>query len=71
MTLVPGDILSYSAGSTQTGPEGFRKLASRTNIMAAVGARWPDVPEALGQGTVLLINARRFGFSWLDKPFWR
>lgn len=57
MDLRPGDVLSYSAGSTQTGPLGFRKLKARGNIMAALQGRWPDLVSALGEGTILFINA--------------
>lgn len=55
--LEPGDVLSYSAGSTQTGPFGFRKLRGIGNLLDAAARRWPDLVEALGEGTILFINA--------------
>lgn len=55
--LVPGDVLSYSAGSTQTGPEGFRKLTpGRRSMLAAAAARWPELGDFLGERPVLFIN---------------
>lgn len=61
----PGDVLSYSAGSTQTGPFGFRKLhpvptgptTSRGKMLDAAGQRWPDLLEDLGEGNLLFVNA--------------
>lgn len=55
-SLAPGDVLSYSAGSTQTGPYGFRKLRARRSLLAAVGERWPEVPAAVGDRTLMFIN---------------
>lgn len=65
--LNPGDVLSYSAGSTQTGPFGFRKLRpsaerpdrvpSRGRMLDTAAQRWPELLEALGDGTILFINA--------------
>lgn len=55
--LSPGDVLSYSAGSTQTGPMGFRKVKPRASMLAAAGGRWPELIEALGDRPVLFINA--------------
>lgn len=54
--LAPGDVLSYSAGSTQTGPYGFRKVRPRGNLLSAVAERWPDVLTAIGRRTPMLIN---------------
>lgn len=54
--LQPGDVLSYSAGSTQTGPEGYRKLKARASLLGAAAARWPDLLPALGTRPVLFIN---------------
>jgi hypothetical protein len=31
--LAPGDVLSYSAGRTQTGPECFRTLRARPGLL--------------------------------------
>ncbi|EDM74487.1 hypothetical protein PPSIR1_03148 [Plesiocystis pacifica SIR-1] len=55
--LHPGDVLSYSAGSTQTGPEGFRKLRDRPGLFSAALARWPDIGAALAGKLPLAINA--------------
>ncbi|MCA9685271.1 MAG: hypothetical protein KC457_24035 [Myxococcales bacterium] len=55
--LAPGDVISYSAGSTQTGPEGFRKLRSRPGLFQAALARWPDLAQALAGRPPLVINA--------------
>lgn len=55
--LQGGDVLSYSAGSTQTGPDGYRKLRPRTSLLEITGRRWPDLVEALGERPVLFINA--------------
>ena len=51
------DVLSYSAGSTQTGPSGYRKLKPRKSLLDAAGSRWPDLLEALGERTIMFINA--------------
>ena len=49
--LAPGDVLSYSAGSTQTGPEGYRKLRARPGLLQAALKRWPDLAAPLGERT--------------------
>ena len=59
--LRPGDILSYSAGSTQTTPDGYR-IARRdgggrgVDLVGALRARWPDL-KSLGRTPLLFINA--------------
>jgi hypothetical protein len=55
--LRPGDVLSYSSGSTQSGPWGFRRLRAERNLLAACAGRWPVLLDALGGRTPLLINA--------------
>ncbi len=65
--LKPGDVLSYSAGSTRTDPLGFRKLRTPSslqgtrpaldNMLAVAGGRWPEFLAALGERPVLFINA--------------
>jgi len=52
-----GDVLSYSAGSTQTGPDGFRKLRPRPGLFSAALRRWPSLADALHGRPPLLINA--------------
>ncbi len=55
--LHAGDILAYSTGSAQTGPEGYRKLKGGNRILKALGNRWPDIIDALGVRPALFINA--------------
>src|SRR5689334_19587852 len=55
--FAPGDVLSYSAGSTQTGPEGFRTLRARPRLLQAALARWPDLAAPFGERTPMFINA--------------
>jgi hypothetical protein len=55
--LEPGDVLSYSAGSTQTGPEGFRKLHDRPGLLSSALQRWPDIGDLLAGRVPLVINA--------------
>ena len=56
--LAPGDVLSYSASSTQTGPEGFRKLRARPGLLQAALKRWPDLAASFGERTpMFIINA--------------
>ena len=55
--LEPGDVLSYSAGSTQTGPSGYRKVRPRGSLLAAAASRWPELIDALHPGPVFFINA--------------
>jgi hypothetical protein len=55
--LKAGDVLSYSAGKTQTGPGGFRKLRAQGNLLLAAGQRWPHLIEGLEGRTPLIVNA--------------
>ena len=55
--LNPGDVLSYSAGSTQTGPKGYRKVLGRGNLLSESAKRWPEMLEVLGDRPILFINA--------------
>lgn len=55
--LRPGDIISYSAGSTETGPYGFRKTKARVNLLTETESRFPGSTAAIGDRTVLFINA--------------
>ena len=54
--LQPGDVLSYSAGSSQTGPEGFRKIGNGGNLLAEVVRHRPEVTDLLGVDTPMIIN---------------
>jgi len=57
-TLRAGDILSYSAGSTQTGPDGFRQInRAGLALTGIVKAHWPDRLKTFGQRLPLVINA--------------
>ncbi|HEY0913948.1 MAG TPA: hypothetical protein VGE22_03665 [Solimonas sp.] len=56
--LSAGDLLSYSAGSTQTGPDGFRKVnRGGLSLTAIVRAHWPHLLAPFGGRTPLVINA--------------
>lgn len=55
--LAPGDVLSYSAGSIQTGPEGYRKLRPRPGLLQTALKRWPDLAALLAGRTPMFINA--------------
>jgi hypothetical protein len=55
--LAPGDVLSYSAGSPQTGPEGYRKLRPRPGLLQGAMKRWPDLAALLAPRTPMFINA--------------
>jgi hypothetical protein len=55
--LDPGDVLSYSAGSTQTGPEGYRKVRPKPGMLAAALKRWPEIAAMLSERAPLYINA--------------
>lgn len=59
--LRAGDVLSYSAGTTQTGPDGFRYLArggepQGADMLAAVAAHRPELLALLGTEPPLLVN---------------
>lgn len=56
-TLQAGDILSYSAGSQQTGPEGYRKQSVASAIFAETKKRWPGMMAKLGDKAPVVINA--------------
>lgn len=55
--LYPGDVLSYSAGSTQTGPDGFRKVRGGGNLLAPAARLFPELMSVLAGPPALLINA--------------
>ena len=56
--LRAGDILSYSAGSTQTGPDGFRQInRAGLTLTGIVKAHWPERLAAFGERLPLVINA--------------
>ena len=56
--LRAGDILSYSAGSTQTGPDGFRQInRAGLALTGIVKAHWPERLLAFKDRLPLVINA--------------
>ena len=56
--LRAGDILSYSAGSTQTGPDGFRQInRAGLALTGIVKAHWPERLQAFNERLPLVINA--------------
>ena len=55
--LRAGDVISYSAGSTQGGLLNYRKLRPRPGLFGAAVARWPELGEGLDGRTPMLINA--------------
>src|SRR5947209_2539678 len=60
--LRPGDVLSYSAGSTRTTPDGYRWVrrsgaTPAPNMLLAVAARWPEMVERLQDRPPLIINS--------------
>lgn len=57
LALKPGDILSYSSGSHDRGPYGFRTLHRGGNLRALLETKWPSLFEGFGDRLPLVINA--------------
>ena len=55
--LRPGDVLSFSAGTTDADPRRFRVLRRKGDLLGSAAARWPWVFEPLRGRLPLLINA--------------
>jgi hypothetical protein len=55
--LLPGDVLSYSSGTLNGDPRGFRRVREDRNLLGVCGQRWPVLLEAIGQRAPLVINA--------------
>lgn len=55
--LRPGDVLSFSAGTTDDDPRRFRVLRRRGDLLGSASARWPWVFEPLRGRLPMLINA--------------
>ncbi|MDO9452695.1 MAG: hypothetical protein Q7J29_07520 [Stagnimonas sp.] len=54
----PGDMLSYSAGSTQTGPDGFRKInRAGLPLLGLLRQLFPAVYAPFGTRLPLVLNA--------------
>ena len=56
MRLNPGDVLSYSSGSHDRGPYGFRPLRSGRSFMPVVQQRWPHMLDGFADHTPMVIN---------------
>lgn len=53
-----GDILTYSAGSFSSDPDGFRIIGAESNFsLKDIAERWPKLVEALNGKPPLVINA--------------
>lgn len=58
MTLLkPGAILSYSSGSHDRGPHGFRVIHPGGNLMGLLESRWPQLLTGFNGRVPLVINA--------------
>lgn len=58
LSFNPGEMLSYSAGSTQTGPDGFRKVnRAGLPLVGMVRSLFPQVYAPFGGRLPLVINA--------------
>jgi hypothetical protein len=57
LALKPGDILSYSSGSHDRGPYGFRTLHRGGNLRALLENKWPNLFDGFGDRLPLVINA--------------
>ncbi|MGE0324368.1 MAG: hypothetical protein AB7K71_06425 [Polyangiaceae bacterium] len=55
--LKPGDILSYSSGSHDRGPYGFRTIRPGGNLMALFANRYPQVLQGFDGRVPMVINA--------------
>ncbi|MGH8493916.1 MAG: hypothetical protein ACRERR_12560 [Moraxellaceae bacterium] len=54
----PGEMLSYSAGSTQTGPDGFRKVnRAGLPLLGLLRSLFPQVHAPFGERLPLVLNA--------------
>ncbi|MFW5740589.1 MAG: hypothetical protein ACOC1F_09505, partial [Myxococcota bacterium] len=56
MQLKPGHLLSYSSGSNNRGPYGFRTLRKGRSFMPVVRQRWPHLLDGLQERTPIVIN---------------
>lgn len=55
--LKAGDILSFSSGSHDRGPYGFRTLHRGGNLRALLESKWPSLFAGFGDRLPLVINA--------------
>ncbi|MEZ4232972.1 MAG: hypothetical protein R3B89_27580 [Polyangiaceae bacterium] len=56
-SLKAGDVLSYSSGSHDRGPYGFRTLRPGGNLMALFQSRWPHLVQGFEGKLPMIINA--------------
>jgi hypothetical protein len=57
MTLLKaGDVVRFSAGTTQDGPEGYGLVGPASGLLRASAQKWPGIAAAL-DGMPMLINA--------------
>lgn len=57
IVLRRGDVISYSAGSRQDGPDGFRVTGAPNSTLSLWAERWPHLVDALSGVVSLLIHA--------------
>lgn len=55
--LKAGDVLSFSSGSHDRGPYGFRTLRRGGNLRALLESKWPSLFDGFGDRLPLVINA--------------
>lgn len=54
--LKPGDVLSYSSGSHNRGPHGFRVVREGGGILGVLNRKWPSVLAPIAGRTPIVIN---------------
>ena len=55
--LAPGDVLSYSSGSENRDPHGFRIAGNGGNLLALIESRWPELVRSFRGRMPIIINA--------------
>lgn len=55
--LKAGDVLSYSSGTHENGPYGYRTLRTGGDVMGLLQQRWPRVLASFGGRLPVVINA--------------
>lgn len=55
-TLAPGDVLSYSSGSTNRDPHGFRITKRGGSLLGLIQSRWPQLVETFRGRMPIVIN---------------
>jgi hypothetical protein len=54
--IAPGDVLSYSSGSTNRDPHGFRITQKGGNLLGLIKMRWPGLVATFGDRMPIVIN---------------